>query len=487
MERGKELSFKLACDQARECLMAHASSFSKANKLTESSSEYVDPCEVVRLGREEAFADDTFWTPVRQAAFWRQVDSDDSAAAFLLVVGAEVALEVRDAAAARSRSRRAMTLLQNDLFIQSLYHQAHRETAASPDTENVFENLFCRAPFQNIETNPNGDVFFCCPAWLPKPIGNLHRSSAGEIWNSQTAQDIRASIHDGSYRHCSRIHCPKLSGGGSGLEQKDQIRHDEMAAHSADRATQLPTMPANIILSHDRSCNIACPSCRRDLILARKEEQADLNAMADDVIFPLLSHARKLRVTASGDPFGSAHFQYVLRNLERSENPELRLDLQTNGLLLTPKIWETLKLEGKVDQLLVSSDAAEAETYAELRRGGVFSTLLKNLEFMARLRAENRIKRLRLDFVVQARNFREMPDFIRLAERFGCDGVKFQMIRSWGTYSVEEFRKHNIGDPSHPDYSDFLKVLREPALSSLTVELWGMSRAQKDAIAQTTF
>jgi len=36
-------------------------------------------------------------------------------------------------------------------------------------------------------------VFFCCPAWLPVPIGNLETESADEIWNSPAAQEIRGS------------------------------------------------------------------------------------------------------------------------------------------------------------------------------------------------------------------------------------------------------------------------------------------------------
>ena len=374
VEDGDEYAFELACDGARERIMSHAGGFSKANRLTETSPGYVEPGEIARRAREEAFADHSFWTAAREAAFWSAVDTDDQAPGFLLAVGADVALELGDIERARARTRRVMALLQNDLYIQSLYLKAHQGISVRQDEGDAFPHLFCRAPFQNIETNPNGDVFFCCPAWLPKPIGNLKQASAEEIWNSTAAQDIRASIHDGSYRHCSRVHCPKLSGSGSGLEHKSKISHRELASVAEERQTELASMPANIILSHDRSCNIACPSCRRELILARKDEQAALNAMADNVIFPLLGQARKVRVTASGDPFGSAHFQYVLRNLGRSNNPKLRLDLQTNGLLLTPKLWETLKLEGKVDQLLVSSDAAEAETYAELRRGGVFST-----------------------------------------------------------------------------------------------------------------
>lgn len=140
-------------------------------------------------------------------------------------------------------------------------------------------------------------------------------------------------------------------------------------------------------------------------------------------------------MTASGDPFGSAHFQYVLRHLDRAGNPRLRVDLQTNGLLLTPRLWGALNLEGRVDQLLVSADAARPETYAVLRRGGDFAVLGRNLAFFAALRREGRIGRLRLDFVVQAANFEEMPAFVAWARALGCDGVKFQRIRNWGAYA----------------------------------------------------
>ena len=234
------------------------------------------------------------------------------------------------------------------------------------------------------------------------------------------------------------------------------------------------------MLSHDRSCNLSCPSCRTGLILARKAEQARLNRIADAVLFPLLASAERLRVTAGGDPFGSAHFQYVLRHLDRASNPALRLDLQTNGILLTPRLWETLKLEGKVDQLIVSLDAAAPETYEVVRRGGRFDALLANLAFMATLRRERRIRRLRLDFVVQAANFREMPRFVELARGFAADWVKFQMVRSWGTWTTQEFAFHNIGDRPHPDYADFLAVLRDPSLAPPFAELWGMEVPIRD-------
>lgn len=437
----------------------------RANRLTESAPGYESP-ETILAAAEATVA------AVPDAAL-----AAEGAPVFALVLAAARALARGDAAGALALGRRAAPRLQNDLALQRLMARARSALpGAAPETA---PEGFCRAPFENLETAPGGDVFFCCPAWLPKPIGNLGDASAGEIWNSPVAQDIRASIHDGSYRHCSRVHCPKLSGGRL---DKPEALPPRLRAVAGARQVTLPEGPRKVILSHDRSCNLACPSCRTGLILARKEEQAALNALADRVILPLLAGADRVRVTASGDPFGSAHFQYVLRNLGRVENPRLRLDLQTNGLLLTPRLWEALGLEGRVDQLIVSADAARAETYAEVR-GGRFETLLDNLGFFARLRREGRIASLRLDFVVQAANHAEMPEFVQLARTFGCDGVKFQMIRSWGTWSAEEFRRHDISDPAHPEHGAFLRGLSGLVGAQPFVEFWGMAAALRAASA----
>jgi hypothetical protein len=45
------------------------------------------------------------------------------------------------------------------------------------------------------------------------------------------------------------------------------------------------------------------------------------------------------------------------------------------------------------------------------------------------------------------------------------------MIRNWGTYSREEFRRHFIGGKSHPDHAEFLSVLRSPVLASPRVAM----------------
>lgn len=448
--------------QAGEAIARLGAEFAAVNALTPSAPGYRDPQAIV----EEGLA----LLPEEGPAAAGPAGAAPPAA-FLLVLAAARALRRQDGAAAAGLLRQALTREQNNLAIQDMLARAE----GTGGDAGRLEGRFCPAPFQNLETAPDGRVYFCCPAWLPKPIGNLRDASAAEIWNSPAAQDIRASVHDGSFRHCSRMHCPKLS--QDALPRAAAVRDRESVADLAERRLRLDRGPRKVTLAHDRSCNLACPSCRRNLILARKDEQARLNQMAETVILPLLAEASHLRVTSSGDPFGSAHFQHVLRRLSDPAFARVRIEIQTNGLLLTSRLWTELALEGRVEALIASVDAATAPTYEVVRRPGKWAALLRCLAFFAELRRSGRIGRLRLDFVVQALNWREMPAFLELARAHGADGVKFQMIRSWGTWTTEEFLRQDIGARSHPEHPEFIGMLAGLLRERPFAEFWGMPAA----------
>lgn len=67
--------------------------------------------------------------------------------------------------------------------------------------------------------------------------------------------------------------------------------------------------------------------------------------------------------------------------------------------------------------------------------------------------------------VVQAANFREMPEFVRLGQEFGADVVSFQMIANWGTFNEAEFEAEFIGSRSHPNHHELVEIVRAPELS----------------------
>jgi MoaA/NifB/PqqE/SkfB family radical SAM enzyme len=361
-------------------------------------------------------------------------------------------------------AKAAVVTNQRDTFAQRLFLRARgRIEDPAATVADDLADFFCPAPFESFELCSNGDVHTCCPAWLPVPIGNFHRQSAEEIWNSPAAQAIRRSILDGTFRHCSRLHCPAIV--NRRLPRRADLKDPYHREIVARKLVRLERRPARVLMSQDRSCNLSCPSCRTKTILAKKHEQDRLNEIFEEVIVPLLRDARQVKVTGSGDPFASGHFRYVLKRLNRGEFPHLNVQLQTNGLLFDRRAWQELELEGLVESVWVSIDAARPETYAIVRRGGSFSKLLRNFGFLAALRRQGQIRQLRLDFVVQALNFREMPEAVVIARSFGFDAIYFQMIRNWGTFTAAEFDRHFIGSPDHPDYGEFLEVLRHPNLT----------------------
>jgi pyruvate-formate lyase-activating enzyme len=398
----------------------------------------------------------------------------------------------------------AMSLNQVDLYAQKVAHFIYEMADAGSRDRGVEEYLashFCDEPFKHLETTTDGSVYLCCPGWLPVPVGNLHKADADGIWHGPAAQELRNSVIDGSYRYCSRMHCARItdrrliSRGDAAVEELiEQHQADgtstglcfsSTARNFARRFRETPRTssgpktayqgatkpPTQIILSHDRSCNLSCPSCRTRLIVANKQEQRKLDSLLDTKLLPLLKGAETVKVTGSGDPFGSNHFRRLLKKINRTEFPTLNLYLHTNGQLFDEHAWNDLELSGLVNIVQISIDSTTEETYRILRRGGTFSRLLKNLEFIKKLREIGEIKYLDFLMVVQNLNFKEMPEFVRLGLRYGADTITFQLIRNWGTYTQSEFREHNIAGHVHPRHNEFLAILRDPLLSHPAVLL----------------
>ena len=123
----------------------------------------------------------------------------------------------------------------------------------------------------------------------------------------------------------------------------------------------------------------------------------------------------------------------------------------------------------------VSVDAAKPETYARIRRGGIFSSLLKNFEVLKGLRERGEISKFLLRFVVQEENFREMQDFVRLGTSISADKIIFSRLRNWGTYEADEFKTRDIAAPEHAHFRSLKNVLRNPCFRQANVSLGDLS------------
>jgi wyosine [tRNA(Phe)-imidazoG37] synthetase (radical SAM superfamily) len=402
--------------------------------------------------------------------FVAAVEAGSGVSGLMNLMAALAALENRDWDAAGRLAERVTSADQHDLFAQRVLLSSREHSRdLHLEIDDWLADRFCGNPFEEIEVRADGQVNMCCSAWMPQPIGSIHEHSGDQYWNSIEAAEIRGSILHGDFSYCSRLHCPKIKKRALPLlsEVPSTLQRDCIDLE----LIVVEHKPRRVILSEDRSCNLSCPSCRRRLIQLAPQETEELDRIFDEKIEPMLAEATQVKITGSGDPFGSRHFRHVLARLTSAPALARRIQIQTNGVLMDEKAWVDLNLEGHVSTVWVSIDAARRETYEMVRRGGSFDRLCRNLRFLGKLRAENRFDLLRLDFVVQAMNFREMPEFVQFARSVGADGVHFLMLRNWGTYAPEDYRRRDVGSPNHPENEEFLAILAHPQLSSPYVDI----------------
>lgn len=339
------------------------------------------------------------------------------------------------------------------------------------------ERLFCAQPFERFEVlgggGDRGEVYFCCQSWVTRSIGNMGARPVAEVWNGKAAQDFRRSILDGSFKYCRSDLCPYLQRVDGPVQRLADVVDPDLRDVIDNHRTVMPFGPKDVICCFDQSCNLSCPTCRDHLIMetahgeaiVRIQKRLETEALAD---------ARLLYITGSGDPFGSPYFRRWLQTMDRAAMPKLeRIHLHTNGLLWTPRIWASIPVETRslVKSATISIDAAQAETYAENRRGGEFATLLQRLAFIAELRRNGPLQYLEIHMTVQLNNFAEMPAFVELGRRHGCDRVTFHKMLDWGSFPPDEYAARAVHLPRHPRHAELLAMLQTAALQDPLVNL----------------
>ena len=265
-------------------------------------------------------------------------------------------------------------------------------------------------------------LWVCAPTWLKTPFGNCLTQGIEDIWNSQTAQEIRRSILDGSFRYCTHEECPLIQ--SDSLPDRDAVTNARQRRIIDEGIVATEELPSFFNFCHDESCNLSCPSCRTTAIRLTEGPEFEVRQRIHRILTAWLfarphDQCVTVNITGSGDPFASRMFFDLLTTLDGRDFPNVTFNLQTNGVMFTPKYWAKMsKLHGNIGEVIVSFDAATSATYAYTRRGGNWEQLVKNMRFLDELRRDGKIRRLRIDYVVQQRNYKEMIGIVELTRTF---------------------------------------------------------------------
>jgi molybdenum cofactor biosynthesis enzyme MoaA len=285
-----------------------------------------------------------------------------------------------------------------------------------------------------------------CDGWLPVPVGKITDfQQLEDIWSNTTSIKIQKDVDDKKFTWCAVEHC--------GIKQHDNIESRY-----------------ELIFGIDDSCNLQCPSCRRELRMHTSGPQYEEKLQAVKHSVELLNKFEpRIHITlaSSGDPLASHIYRPLLHSYVGK--PSQTFTLFTNGLLIKKQLDKTTLFD-KITEFRISIDAGSADVYKQVRVGGNWSVLMENFDYLAEKKLNQKVS---LVYVVQKNNYKDIPNFVNLVNRYQFRGALSQ-LDDWGTWNYDKveipdawaivngtYMQHNVLNPQHPEYQQCRDIVSE--------------------------
>lgn len=306
----------------------------------------------------------------------------------------------------------------------------------------------CNRPWKTVTIDMYTNCMLCvCDGWLPKPVGSITDfENLEDIWSNPVAKQIQDDVGSKKFTWCAVEHCG--------------IKH----GNNSEDVYQL-------IFGIDDSCNLQCPSCRREKRMHTEGDdlfRQKYNAVEHTVRL-LNKFQPRIHVTlaCSGDPLASHIYRPLLHSYEGKSSQTFTLF--TNGLLIKKQLDKT-KLLDRITSFWISVDAGSKSVYETVRVGGDWDQLMANFEYLL----ENGFsEKVHLFYVVQKNNFRDIANFVNVLEKYNFQG-NLNQLDDWGTWNRDTvvnpdpwtirngtYLEHNVLDPAHPLHNECKNIIKD--------------------------
>jgi MoaA/NifB/PqqE/SkfB family radical SAM enzyme len=192
-----------------------------------------------------------------------------------------------------------------------------------------------------------------------------------------------------------------------------------------DRRSKVASaLPVCIYLEITNRCNLLCETCPRTF--ETLEPPADMSWDLFQSIVDQVPGLVRVVLHGVGEPMMVKALPRMIRHLKQRG---IYVLFNTNGTLLTPSKRRELIASG-LDELRVSLDAADAETFLKVRGKDMFDRIVRNVTELTTLQRElgTTSPRVSLWLTGLKETVDQLPDFVRLAARIGIKEVYLQRL-----------------------------------------------------------
>ncbi|MBN1675714.1 MAG: radical SAM protein [Kiritimatiellae bacterium] len=207
-------------------------------------------------------------------------------------------------------------------------------------------------------------------------------------------------------------------------------------------ASKWMPLPHILLIEITSRCNLRCRMCPRthdDVNTAKNTVMSPEIFARLHALFPYLSHVELSGLWGEAFLVPDTYF-HMLSALKRHP---IEVSTISNGTLIGDALARQL-VDGGLDRLVVSMDAARPETYADIRPPGKLEDVLAGLNGIKEWKAKlgKATPRLELAFLGMRRNIEEFPDFVRLAHELGADKIFLQALGEYEQVAGESVAKN---------------------------------------------
>jgi len=176
-------------------------------------------------------------------------------------------------------------------------------------------------------------------------------------------------------------------------------------------------------------CNLRCNHCYQESYTDQNElGLEDLKRIANKIIFTMRKWEKYGDISITGgEPFIKQELFPLLEYLDNSDRI-LRLDILTNGLLITDEIAEKLMRIKKLKNVQISLDGATPEIHEQIRGKGTFRKALRGIRILGKHGIAVKIM-----FTLQQLNKKEVPGLIDLAIKEKISGLTIERMIPTGS------------------------------------------------------
>src|SRR5271156_2401361 len=203
---------------------------------------------------------------------------------------------------------------------------------------------------------------------------------------------------------------------------KDPRRYFEAVETRSAEANLAP--PVCLYLEVTNRCNLLCETCPRTF--ETLEPPADMSWELFTRIVDQVPNVARVVLHGVGEPMLVKNLPKMVKYLKDRGTYVL---FNTNGTLLQPKKFQQI-IDTGLDEMRVSLDAADRESYAKVRGKDFFNRIVRDVgKFIAYQRQVGATTpRVSLWLTGLKETVDQLPEFVRLAARMGVTEVHLQRL-----------------------------------------------------------